>query len=252
MPGTCVVLTYHVIPEDQRERFARQMDLLLKLARPVSAAREQPLEPGIRHAAVTFDDAFRNFKQTALPELASRKIPVVVFVPTGYIGRKSSWFDYGGANPVGGEVMSVEELKQVISDGLVELGSHCVTHPNLVQLSEPEAEAELRTSRESLESLCGIKVNSVSFPYGSYGERELRLARKAGYAFMFSVAPQPCVSRLRGGLMGRVSVQPSDSPMEFRLKLLGAYRWLAWGSALKRKVRGLAGGGRRGKGQTDG
>ena len=41
--------------------------------------------------------------------------------------------------------------------------------------------------------------------------------------------------------MGRVSVQPTDWDIEFRLKLLGAYRWVRWGSAAKRRVLSLLG-----------
>jgi hypothetical protein len=38
-------------------------------------------------------------------------------------------------------------------------------------------------------------------------------------------------------VLGRISVEPTDWALEFRLKLLGAYRWLPQAIALKRKLK---------------
>ena len=77
-PGTCTVLYYHVVTDQQRERFAGQMDMLLKLARPISLEGPIALEPGKHHVAVTFDDAFRESLRNALPELEKRDIPATL------------------------------------------------------------------------------------------------------------------------------------------------------------------------------
>ena len=236
-PGTCVVINYHSLDEQNVPQFVRQMDVLQSLARPISLLSVGTLEPGARYVSITFDDGFRSFKKWAMPELARRRVPVMVFVPTGYLGKKSAWFDSGGENPVGEEVMSVEELREIAASEIMEIGSHCITHPNLVQLSEDEARLELQESRKTLQAMLGKQICSVSFPYGSAMERELKLAREAGYRFMFSITPQILVSKVESGLVGRVSVQPTDWPLEFRLKILGAYRWLSVASAWKAKLR---------------
>lgn len=236
-PGTCVVINYHMLDEQSAPQFIRQMDILQCLTRPVSLSSVEVLDPGVRYIAITFDDAFRSFRQWAMPELTRRRIPVMVFVPTGYLGKRSAWVDNGGENPVGEEVMSIEELREIAASEIMEIGSHCITHPNLVQLSEDEARLELQESRKSLQTMLGKSIDSVSFPYGSATERELILAREAGYRFMFSIIPQMLVSKVKSGLVGRVSVQPTDWPLEFRLKILGAYRWQSVASAWKGKLR---------------
>src|SRR5271166_3531011 len=53
--GRCVTLYYHCVSPRQRAGFARQMDVLLKQAVPVTVARREPLALGKRYAAVTFD-----------------------------------------------------------------------------------------------------------------------------------------------------------------------------------------------------
>jgi peptidoglycan/xylan/chitin deacetylase (PgdA/CDA1 family) len=234
--GYCVVINYHSIANELRPCFARQLDLLLRMAQPVPAAEEAVWEAGKRYVAVTVDDAFCSFVQNGLPELSQRRIPFTLFVPTGYLGRESAWFDYGGENRVGEPVASIEEIKQVARHDMADFGSHCVTHPELVCLPEEEARRELQDSKTQLETIVGREIVALSFPYGSHGPRELRLAAEVGYRFYFDSTPQSVTSALRGGLIGRVSVQPTDWDIEFRLKLLGAYRWVRRASAIKRRL----------------
>jgi peptidoglycan/xylan/chitin deacetylase (PgdA/CDA1 family) len=237
LPGSCVVINYHSISEDSKSRFAQQLDLLLRLAKPLRIGSESALEKGQRYIAVTVDDAFRSFVVNGLPELCRRNIPVTLFTPTGYLGRKSCWDDYGGENKVGEEVASADDLRQIAKSATVDFGSHSVTHADLPLLPEEEARRELRSSKESLEAIIGRQVVALSFPYGSWGARELRLAREAGYQFCFDSTPETVFSAFKAGLIGRVDVQPTDSTLEFRLKVCGAYRWVRWASAWKRKLR---------------
>ena len=238
-PGSCVVVNYHAISRESRLRFARQLELLPRLAQPIAAAQVRPLENGRRYVAVTADDAFCSLLANGMPELNRRQIPVTLFVPTGYLGRPSSWDDQGGENQVGEEVVSADDLKRLAAIATVAFGSHGVTHPDLTQLTAEQAWDELRHSKERLEAIVGRTINSLSFPYGSYGLRELELAGKAGYQFCFDSLPQTVFSVMPGGLIGRVSVQPTDWDLEFSLKVLGAYRWVRRASAWKRRLRSL-------------
>ena len=235
-PGSCVVINYHSMSDESKSRFGKQLDLLLRLAQPIPAGKDFFLENGRRYVAITVDDVFLGFVINGLPELCQRNIPVMLFPPTGYLGRKSSWNDYGGENKVGEEVVSADELKRIARFNTVYFGSHGVTHSDLALLSEKEATEELRNSKRSLEAIVGREITAVSFPYGSYGSRELKLASEAGYKFYFDSTPQKIFSTMGEGLIGRVDVQPTDWNIEFRLKVCGAYRWVRWASAWKRKV----------------
>lgn len=235
-PGSCTVLNYHVISDDFAAHFLRQMKALVKVAQPVSAVRSLEFQPGIAYVAVTFDDAFRSFAKNAWPVLRNLRIPVTVFIPTSYMGRRSAWVDYGGDNPVGDEVIDVKTLLDIADNELVDVGSHTATHADLVTLSDEGVKQELVESRETLERMLGRRIESISFPYGSFRDRELRLSEEAGYMYQFSASPERSLPLLRKGLIGRVSVQPWDWPVEFSLKVLGAYRWMATASNLKHKL----------------
>lgn len=82
------------------DAFRRQMEHVRRWYRPVTLAeiveafREQrPLPP--RSVHVTFDDAYRDFKELAWPILRALEIPATVFVPTAYAGNRdrSFWWD---------------------------------------------------------------------------------------------------------------------------------------------------------------
>jgi len=232
-PSQCVVLYYHSVPENQKIRFARQMDILAKSAKPIAADHRSALLPGKRYVAVTFDDAFRNILHTALPAMRSRNIPATVFVATELLGK--SWHDDSATSDTGREVMSESELKQIPSE-MVKIGSHSLTHPRMPQLRPSQAKTELEESRRILERMLGQPISLFSFPYGSFNEALVDWAKEAGYERVFTVLPDLALSDPDEFVTPRVRVDPSDWEWEFRLKLLGAYRWLPTAFAIKRRL----------------
>ncbi len=228
LSAQCVVLYYHSIPFEKRRQFARQMDTVVRLAKAIPADGKIPLEAGKHYAVVTFDDAFESVLRNALPELEKRKIPATVFVISDLIGRAPGWEGYPE------RTMTLDELKQLPAD-LVTFGSHTMMHPALPLLTEPEAKAELAQSRIKLENLLNRKITLFSFPYGAFQQCMMEWCREAGYERVFTTLPYLAFSDPQEFITGRVSVEPDDWGLEFRLKLLGAYRWLPFASALKQR-----------------
>jgi peptidoglycan/xylan/chitin deacetylase (PgdA/CDA1 family) len=224
--GRGVVLYYHAVRQDQRGTFARQMDILLRVARPwgLDACPGQGQEPLV---AVTFDDGYVSVIENALPELQQRGIPATFFVPTGSWGERPGWIKSPGHPFWQERVMSREELQRLAAEPLVTIGSHTVLHPNLLQVSAREATRELVESKAGLESLLGRPIEWFSFPHGAHDASLVRLALEAGYRRLFSIEPT-LVDPLQPGVVnGRVAVDPDDWPLEFFLKIHGAYRWQA-------------------------
>ena len=211
-------------------------------SRSISKAQE-PLPKGRRYSAVTFDDAFMSVVENALPELRARKIPCTIFVPTGSIGRHPSWI--GPSHEDAAEVVAPAEVLRTIADQpLVRIGSHSVSHPDFRRLDEAQARDELTGSKATLEEILGREVKSFSFPHGAHTPRSLDLARQCGYTRVFTIDPVQLRDPREGFAIGRVRVEPHDWPIEFRLKVLGAYRWMARASAMKRELLGIVRGGR--------
>jgi peptidoglycan/xylan/chitin deacetylase (PgdA/CDA1 family) len=105
IPGMLSILTYHHIAEhDPRypydpgvadatpDQFRRQMELVAKLATPVTIAdvvraldgEALPKNP----VMVTFDDGYKSCREVALPILKEVGLPAVFFVATAFVGER--------------------------------------------------------------------------------------------------------------------------------------------------------------------
>lgn len=241
VPSTpkCVVIYYHAVRSQLRHQFAWQMRELIKLTTPIDLEANWPLLAGGRYSAVTFDDGFVSVVENALPELESLRIPCIIFVPTGSLGSRPAWIE--SSHEDGNESIATPELiHSLAARPLVRIGSHSVSHPNFRVLEDSRAIEELISSKNALEEITGLRVDSFSFPHGAHTQRSLILARQCGYARVFTIEP----SQLCGFgnfAIGRVRVEPYDWQIEFRLKVLGAYRWLVHASILKRKLKAVLG-----------
>src|ERR1700737_1060186 len=95
-PARCVVFAYHAVSAEERSRFAWQMELLSKKAKPLPADIDQVPEKTGNFAVVTFDDGLENIIENALPELKKRGIPATLFIVTDTLGQNRAWEHPGG------------------------------------------------------------------------------------------------------------------------------------------------------------
>lgn len=232
----CVVLCYHSIAARRRVRFARQMDLLVRCARPLGAETRERLSPGGRYAVVTFDDANENIIANALPELSKRDIPATVFVITDKLGRIPDWQNFGTDFTEDERTMTIEQLAKLPSR-LVSLGSHTMNHAMLTSLDLSAARREIEESKRKLEAMVNLPVRTFCFPYGAYNEALLGVCRAAGYERVFTTEPVLALRRPDEFVVGRVWVDPTDWELEFRLKLAGGYRWMKTPVRLVQRMR---------------
>jgi len=228
--GRCVVLYYHSVPSQQRESFAKQLDVVLRHSQAVRTDQSCPSVLVGPCAAITFDDGFENFLTEALPELQKRKLPATVFVIADGMNRAF------GPEGYAEKLMSLEQVRGLPSE-LISIGSHTVTHPMLTQLDLSQARFEILESRAKLEQMLNRDITEFSFPFGDHNAAMVDLCREAGYYRVYTTLPAFAFERAEEFVVGRVRVDPTDWPLEFRLKLAGAYRWLPAIFSMKRKIR---------------
>lgn len=231
---TLVVLYYHDVPKSARLLFAKQMDILLRNAIPVSIPLDSELRRANHFAAITFDDGFLNVFNNAMPEMQSRHIPSIIFVTAGYLGQYSEWIRSHNFNEERYRIVDKSVLSNTPS--LVKIGSHTLSHPHLTELTPDLVLKELRDSKHILEQVCQTSIDLISYPHGSFDNSILEIAEVVGYRYHFSIEPTRNKIPLDTHLIGRVRVDPTDWPIEFRLKLLGCYRWMEFASKLKNVI----------------
>jgi peptidoglycan/xylan/chitin deacetylase (PgdA/CDA1 family) len=148
-----------------------------------------------------------------------------MFVPSGCLGERPSWVR-NSAHPFWRErVVSADELRQLAEVDVATIGSHSVTHRNLVDLDPAHIEHELVRSRFDLEAALGRPVDLFSFPHGGHNPSVIDQVRRAGYRRAFTIEPTPLDGGGEPFTVGRVAADPDDWRLEFHLKIVGAYRW---------------------------
>ncbi len=225
--GTSVGLFYHQVKAEEHDRFARQMATLLRTATPVGAGDSTATASCQRSVFVTADDGWKSFVENALPEMERRSIPCTIFVIADRLGDR-----IGDSSD---RIISESELHDLRSN-LVTIGSHTLTHARLTALSDEAARQELLESRLKLEAILDRKVDLFCFPFGAYDQRILRLCDQTGYQRVFLCRPESEFHSTDSFIAGRIRADPSDWSIEFYLKLVGAYDWLASVLRLKKKI----------------
>ena len=76
--------------------------------------------------AITFDDGYLEHYQNAFPLLKKYNVKATFFIPTGWVGTSTR-----------GDMMSWAQIKEMSDAGMI-IGSHAMTHPNLMNLSDED------------------------------------------------------------------------------------------------------------------
>ncbi|NEX19390.1 polysaccharide deacetylase family protein [Thiorhodococcus mannitoliphagus] len=168
-----------------RRRFAAQMGLLARLGYSVltldevlACLRGEPVMPP-RAVALTFDDAYENFADYALPVLEKHGFPATVYAISGWLGRRAEWFSKDPGRPIP-NLMSGARLREMRAAGIT-VGSHTANHVKLGEVDLATKRREIRDSKAALEDVLGEAVDHLCYPFGSFDRETLHLAAEAGY-----------------------------------------------------------------------
>ena len=63
--------------------------------------------------------------------------------------------------------MTAEEVRLLISDKLISIGAHSVTHPALTELQAEARRFEIVNSKRACEVLSAKQVSAFAYPFGS-------------------------------------------------------------------------------------
>jgi peptidoglycan/xylan/chitin deacetylase (PgdA/CDA1 family) len=93
-----------------------------------------------------------------------------------------------------GRPMTSAEVRALLSDGLMAIGAHTVTHPVLTELPAQARVREITDSRITCGTLCGSEVQTFAYPFGSINAAVRADVVKAGFRCGCSTKDGPVVS----------------------------------------------------------
>ncbi len=166
---------------------------------------------------ITFDDAYRDILDNAVPTLKHYDFPATIFVATALVGSSSHYLDWSQL--------------QRLQDAGITMANHTVTHTHLLRMLLNENQEtwtqrltkEVEDAQTDLEKHLGVTDKIFAYPYGEYNRDVADLIRKLGY-IAFSQ---------QSGAIGK----STDTVILPRFPLSGAYTDL---SQFKTKVATLA------------
>jgi len=167
------ILTYHSIdPSDSvisidLETFRRQMRWLAGSGVRVVPLRDLPGAEGDA-VALTFDDAFANFSEHALPAIDEHGFPATLFVVSEKVGSVNDWMLPPGGTPV--PVLPLLDWSGVgrAAEHGVEIGAHGRRHLDCSSASSDEISDEISGSADDIARELGRRPKAFAYPYGSW------------------------------------------------------------------------------------
>lgn len=110
----------------------------------------------------TFDDGYENVYKKALPVMKKHGFTATVYICPDLIGKDNSWNHKDSKKR---NHLSDEMLKEIKNEGW-EIGSHGLSHINMLRLSEKELDITLSESKRLLGEYGPIE--SFCYPYGEF------------------------------------------------------------------------------------
>jgi len=177
-----------------------------------------------RSVAITFDDGGADNYRSALPVLRRYGFPATVFVVAGRIGQAR---DKPGWPEVAAHYLSDNEIGEMVRCGIT-FGSHTLSHVRLTKVKPAQCEYELIESKRLLEQITGRPVGWLSYPFGSFAQRVIEVAKRAGYVGAVSAIRDNRPTRQRLYYLPRVMVMPDADQRRFVYYLSPFYHWIHW------------------------
>jgi peptidoglycan/xylan/chitin deacetylase (PgdA/CDA1 family) len=211
------ILMYHKVSEGNvdrltisAEKLRQQFEFIRRkgyqtlsfddLATAIKTGKPLPKHPLI----LTFDDAYRNFLERAVPLLNSYKFKASVFIPVGYMGKTNIW-DHGTDR-----ILSAAEIKELSNNGGIEFGIHSFLHRSYAELDPAGMENDLDLCIQTLGYHNIPFVRVLAYPYGGYPRKDLQLMTSMKEIFR--------TSRLQFALRigNRINPWPLKDPYELK------------------------------------
>jgi peptidoglycan/xylan/chitin deacetylase (PgdA/CDA1 family) len=166
---------------------------------------------------LTFDDAYSDIADYALPVLRQHRFGASVFVVTSQVGGTNTWDEARGSGPH--RVMTADQIRYWAAQG-IEFGAHGRTHADLTKLTGAELAEEVAGSANDLASILRSRVSSFAYPYGSQNQT-VRDCVRSVFDLAFSTAEGLNSLQTDPLSLRRTMIGNGDTPMDLECRL----RW---------------------------
>lgn len=196
-----------------------------QIARIVYSASELPDElvlmtNGWRYEGNIRREHRQETREGLIVDLYRRIRPLSLEQKRGLIAQLSDWAGVPLGVEASPRTLRPDELVELASSELLEIGSHSLTHPIMTAIPVESVEAEVQHSKALLEDIIGKPITKFSYPDGATSRIVRAEALSAGYTCACS--SQYGVASTFSNLFGLPRIWPHDWGGNMFL------RWLKW------------------------
>ncbi len=129
-----------------------------------------------KYVTFSFDDGVEQDKRF-VSELNKYGFKATFNINTGIQTRANCWVNNG----VEIHRMNIKGLKELYAGH--EVAVHTLTHPFLEKLDDETVFNELYYDKKNIEEIFGTEVVGMAYPYGTYNDRVIKIARDLGIKY---------------------------------------------------------------------
>lgn len=190
-----------------------------------------------KYVIITFDDGYKDNLKNALPILKKYNLKAVLFYVTDETYNKWDTDVENRPKEKKFELMNLEEIKELYSSGLIEIGGHTTTHLDMPLIEREALKKDLEESRDKIEEITGKKPVSFAYPWGRNNETCRKVVEEVGYKFAVSTeSGSSCFSDNLFEIV-RVGIYSKDDINKFEQKISGNYPFMRENRAKMKKFR---------------
>ena len=228
-----VILMYHMVSEPETaaeekyacppRQFEKHIQMLLNEGfKPISIetvesyySQNNPIPD--KSFLITLDDGFEDNYNNAYPILQRYKIPAVIYLATGLLGKTNQWMSAPAFSER--KMLSWRQIQEMASQG-IHFGSHTVSHPKLTELDDESVHIELIQSKKMIEDQLGLECRHFAYPYGLLTEKTRELVQQAGFKTACSTRSGFNNAERDPFMLHRIEVYGSDSTWKLKQKIM--------------------------------
>ena len=126
---------------------------------------------------VTFDDGFEDNFLNAFPILKKYNFKATIYLVPN---QKTNQWEVKNTSVLS-NLLNNEQILQMQNSGLIEFGSHTLSHVNLSTINDEQLLNELKKSKEEVEKITNQECEAFAYPYGKFDDNIVNSVKRVGY-----------------------------------------------------------------------
>lgn len=126
---------------------------------------------------ITFDDGYEDNYLNAFPILQKYDFKATIYLVPNQ--KTNHWEEKNTS--VLSNLLNEKQILEMQNSGLIEFGSHTLSHVNLSKIDDVQLEKELIESKKEIEKITNKECEAFAYPYGKFDDKIVNAVKKAGY-----------------------------------------------------------------------